>query len=579
MKKLHTTNSNSKEERKMKKALSLILALGMTVSTLVGCGQGAADSSSGDSVAGTESSAPAEGSAESAGTETDSGAKKVVHIAFHDPLSSLDPYQGMGDAVAYLQVYGYEPLFYKTMNNGVVGGDGSQELYNGIGKAWEKIDDYTYEVEIYDYVHDTEGNHITADDVVFSFQTCIDGGKLAVTMGGVESIEKVDDYKVRLVLNNTQAGSFENCITQPGIVSQKAYEEHGGFVNELVSTSAYKLVDFISGASFKFVKNEDYWQKDELRTMFSQTNVDEAVITIVTEDASRAMSIQTGDADIASRVTSAQMYLFEGNSDYTIFSLPNSLTYLTSFNMGGSKSASGKASVVEDNVLLRKAILTGIDQKAFVATVAAGNGDVAYTYGNEFYPDFVQDWKNQEYYDFDLEKAKEMRTEAGYGEGELSLTILTNSSPVFTKNAEVLQSCLIAMGIKAELYSVDPAVFVDVRNSWEGWDMVVDNKGAGDFMSSIYKYSFDQDMYGGATQCGYTDEEMQVLLRAAMDAETHSEETVDAFHQYLKETAISYGIYYDYYNFPATSKIKSCPFSDKNAFLFGAAEYDPSLFN
>lgn len=72
---------------------------------------------------------------------------------------------------------------------------------------------------------------------------------------------------------------------------------------------------------------------------------------------------------------------------------------------------------------------------------------------------------------------------------------------------------------------------------------------------------------------------MQELLRAAMDAKTHSAETLDAFHQYLKETAISYGIYYDYYNFPATSKIKSCPFSDKNAFLFGAAEYDASMFN
>lgn len=555
----------------MKKALSLVLALGMAVSMLAGCGQESTDAPAEDSAAVTESNTPA--------AETDSGAKKVVHIAFHDPLSSLDPYQGMGDGVAYLQVYGYEPLFYKTMNNSVTGGDGSQQLYNGIGKAWEQIDDYTYEVEIYDYVYDTEGNHITADDVVFSFRTCIDGGKLAVSVGSIESIEKIDDYKIRVTLNNTQAGAFENCITQPGIVSQKAYEEHGGFVNELVSTSPYKLVDFISGASFRFVKNEDYWQKDELRTMFSQTNVDEAVITIVTEDASRAMSIQTGDADIASRVTSAQLYLFEGNSDYTIFSLPNSLTYLTSFNMGGSKSASGQASVVEDNKLLRKAILTGIDQQAFVATVAAGNGDVAYTYGNEFYPDFVQDWKTQEYYNFDLAKAKEMLAEAGYGEGELSLKILTNSNAVFTKNAEVLQSCLLAMGIKAELYSVDPAVFNDVRNSWEGWDMVVDNKGAGDFISSIYKFSFDQDMYGGTTQCGYTDEEMQVLLRAAMDAKTHNAETLDAFHQYLKETAISYGIYYDYYNFPATSKIKSCPFSDKNAFLFGAAEYDPSMFN
>ena len=555
----------------MKKLLAILLAAGMVLS-LAACGSTPA---AGTPAASSEA-APAAEAAETAEAPAAAAGERHLNIVFHDPTVSLSPYQGMGDAAAYLQCYGYEELFMKQLANSTVGGDGSQELLPVIAKSYEKVDPKTYEIEIYDYVHDSEGNPITADDVVFSFNKCMELGNLAVAVGGIESVEKIDDYHIRYVLNNTQAGAFENSITQVGIVSQKAYEEHDGFVTECVSTSPYKIQNFISGASMDFVKNEDYWQKDELRTIFSQTNVDSVHITFVTGEDTRALAVQTGDADFATRVPQSQLYLFEGNPDYTVFSVPNSLTYITSFNMG--TSASGFESVFKDNELLRKAILTGIDQQAFVTSVAGGAGDVAHTYGNKFYPDYLDKWETEEYYDYDLDKAKEMLAEAGYGENELEIKILCTSSGIFASNAQVLQACLSKMGVKAELMPVDSSIFNDTRNSYEGWDMVVDNKGAGDFVSTVFKYSFDQDMYGGHTQCGYVDEDMQVLLRAALDAETHNADTVDAFHQYLKNTAISYGIYYDYYNYPATSKIKTCPFSDKSVFLFGAAEYDDSLF-
>ena len=533
----------------MKKAIAVLLALTMIFS-LTACG--------GSSAGG-------------------SGKEKVLNIAYHATLTSLNPFQTMSEGMGPLSLYGYQPLFYKSQyvsGKGEINGSG---LYPGVGKTFTKTDDLTYDVEIFDYVVDSEGNKITADDVVFSVQECMAEGNLVMQIGTIESIEKTGDYSVRFHMVNSQAGAFNNSVTQIGIVSKAAFEKYNGFVDatETVSTSPYLIKNFVSGSTYEFVKNDKYWQKDDLRTMFDETNVDRVVMTGVVDAATRAGLVESGAADWASRVDQSQLYLFENNSKFNLFSIPNSLTYMLSFNMGGSRVDSG-ASIVENNQKLREAIFTAIDCNALVASVALGNGAVTHAYGNESYPDYLKKWDSEPYFDYDKEKAKSLLAESGYN-GE-TITLLTTNNTIWSKIAEVIQGCLLDVGIKCELNTVDDAVFVPTRNSFSGWDVTVDNKGAGDYITSIFKYSFDQDTFGGITQCGYSDEDMQVLLRAALEEKTHNADTADAFHQYLKGKAISRGLYYDYYNYAASKNVKDNPLSDKCFLIFGHAQYDDGLF-
>lgn len=39
-----------------------------------------------------------------------------------------------------------------------------------LAKSITKVDDLTYNVELYDYIHDSKGNLITSEDVVFSYE-------------------------------------------------------------------------------------------------------------------------------------------------------------------------------------------------------------------------------------------------------------------------------------------------------------------------------------------------------------------------------------------------------------------------
>ena len=64
-----------------------------------------------------------------------------------------------------------------------------------LAKNWTQKDDTTYEVELYDYIHDTEGNPITASDIKFCFDSALatkNYSKLEV----IDSVTVLDDYKV-----------------------------------------------------------------------------------------------------------------------------------------------------------------------------------------------------------------------------------------------------------------------------------------------------------------------------------------------------------------------------------------------
>ena len=206
----------------MKKSAKRIFAGAMAAAmmlSLTACGGGSS----------TETTAAATTAA--AGTETAAPAgdqEKVVKIAYTSDPGSLGTFdEGSSSGRWTVLAYTYENLIY-------MGGDG--EYYGILAKNWAKNEaestptNVVWDIELYDYIKDTAGNNITADDVVFSFNECLENGKgnqhTALT-GSLVSIEKTGDYTVKLVCNSEAAGEVENMLTQVMIVSEKAYKDSG----------------------------------------------------------------------------------------------------------------------------------------------------------------------------------------------------------------------------------------------------------------------------------------------------------------------------------------------------------------
>ena len=153
----------------MKKFCSDLLKAGvaafMAVSVMACSGGesgGAATTDPGTSAAETTQPAPAENQ------------EKVVKIATTSDPGSLGAFdEGSSSGRWTVLAYTYENLMYQ-------GSDG--QYHPWLAKSWTKNEEKStpthvvYDVELYDYITDFNGNNITADDVVFSFNECLTNG-------------------------------------------------------------------------------------------------------------------------------------------------------------------------------------------------------------------------------------------------------------------------------------------------------------------------------------------------------------------------------------------------------------------
>ena len=92
----------------------------------------------------------------------DAGGETTLKMGIYGGLDSLNPWASgriTKDMVTY--------VLYETLASCQ---SGSTEIDSIMMESYEQVDDVTYDVTIYDYITDAEGNNITASDVVFSFK-------------------------------------------------------------------------------------------------------------------------------------------------------------------------------------------------------------------------------------------------------------------------------------------------------------------------------------------------------------------------------------------------------------------------
>lgn len=251
-----------------KRIVSLALAVCMTASLVSGCGNTEAGGSSGTQGAngGTADTQSADG-----GTVSSSGeyirageAGEIVVGIIADP-ENMGPWAGMSLGRIEILNTIYEYLI--TRENG--------ETKGVIAKNWTMEDETTYHVEIYDYVHDTAGNQITANDIKFCFDSALatkNYSKLEV----IDTITVLDDYQLEFKFKQPLAvGELENVFLECAIVSQSAYEAtNDQMAADPIGTTAYEVQSYTPGSELVLTDTGNYWQTDEslVYTTYQGTN-------------------------------------------------------------------------------------------------------------------------------------------------------------------------------------------------------------------------------------------------------------------------------------------------------------------
>jgi ABC-type transport system substrate-binding protein len=400
-------------------------------------------------------------------------------------------------------------------------------------------DNLTYHVEIYDYVYDTAGNHLTADDVVFCFERAKQNGFNSTSF--YDSVKREGDYKVAIKLNNSTVGIFDQVAQVQALYTRKAFEDaNGEFGTKPVFTGPYKVTEWITGTSMKLEKNENYWQKPELRNIYAPQNVDIINFVIIKDAAQLAIALETGVVDMVYNLGSLEAGRFNpgGNSaqGFKVWEFENRETQFMYLNQSNN-------SIFSRDPNLRKAVMYGVDMQSLLLGVAGGKGEISKTFGNSMIIDYQKAWDNEDYFDYDLNYAKDCFLKSNYN-GQ-TVRIMVSGNPMHGAMALILQGFLTDVGIKSEILTYDNALFNSYKYDDAQWDIMFDMTSWSGPLPTQWRDKFDRRTFrdGKGGFISTSDPVFQAKMEAADNVATYSPATVNDFHQYMKEQAYARGLF------------------------------------
>ena len=508
-------------KKRMQKILAMLLAAGMTFSL-------AACTSSTDPDDG-NSSAPESSAVDN--SETPGGASsETLTVAINAEPDALYPQYAYSSSVGVVSTLMYDTLVsWDAENNCAV---------PNLATDWEWVDDTHFRLDLRDDVYFSDGDQLTAEDVVFSFQVADYTGSGSSSYSRIFDLDNCvaeGDFTVVLALNSPYPIVADILAADVySIISKDAVEAAGGEdaaarapVN--LGTGKYVFSEWVEGQYIKLVRNEDYWNQDEL------PYYQEVMLTFISDNTSRAMAVQSGDADVALNLGTTQVEGLEADSNVTV-SVENTSTNRTMYMNCSDPALS--------DVNVRTALWYLIDAEAIRAIANSGFGELSETSFSQFcavYAAPPADFTRT----VDVEAAVELLNTAGYNESNpLQLSLLMPSEGNNETMAQLVQAQLEASGcIKVEIELLEIMTFLN--QLWSGdYQLTITSGDQYDYEKLLYMVDGRIDPATASGGAQYDDAEFQVLLDECYTEtdENARRELYAEIQAYLLENHIVIGI-------------------------------------
>lgn len=393
-----------------------------------------------------------------------------------DEFSSLDP-QVVED------VDGSEIV--RDLFEGLYNQDADGNLVPGVALSHEaSADNLTYTFMLRDNARWSDGTPVTAGDFVYAWQRAVDPelaspyawymelmsieNGAAIIAGDMEpsalGVSAPDD--TTLVVNLSQPlPYFTKMVTHATTFPSPKWviEEHGAQwtrPENIVSNGAYILESHVPKERSVRVRNENYWDNEN-------TVLERVTTLVIGDDAQGLTRWRAGEVDMTDIPAGQYPALAEEFPDEA-FALPRLCNYYFNFNLASGPEAF-------QDVRVRQALALAVDREVIVERVLQGGQFPAFTFTPAATADF-------EVPDVDMAAmtqaerdalAKELLTEAGYGEGgePLSFSYLYNTNEAHQQVAIVAsQMWKQKLGVDVTLENQEWKVFLETRGA-QNYDM------------------------------------------------------------------------------------------------------------
>ncbi len=431
--------------------------------------------------------------------------RDTVIVAITDEPATLDPVQGWG--------HGNTPLIQSTLIR--YGSDMHFEEDLAVDYQLD-ASGLVWTFTLRDDAKFTDGEAVTADDVVFTFETA-KAAQASVDLTFVERIEAVNDTTVKFVLSRPTS-VFLNTAASVGIIPEHAYGADYGTAP--VGSGPWKFVQWNPQEQLILEANEDYYGTIPF--------IKKAAIVFMTEDAAFA-AVQAGQVDVALTAATLADARIDGYHVARVRSVDNRGFTLPMLPAEGNVTEGGYpiGNDVTCNLEIRQAVACAIDRE--LVADAALNGFATPCYSeNDNMP-----WNNPEVViETDVERARKLLADAGWadtdGDGVVEKDGIRAAFTVLYPSGDSVRQ-VVAFAAAEQVSDIGIQITVE-GTSWDDLakrmfsDGVMMGWGAANPYESYCLYqsggAFQDDFYNPE---GYQSEETDRYLSAAMEALTTEE--------------------------------------------------------
>ena len=430
----------------MKKVIGIMLCLVMLFSIAACAGKSSSGGEPGEVPLGENQQNSAQPS--QSGSAAEKSNVDTITVAFPVDPGNLSPY-GLFNPFHGFIVFGiYESLFKV---NDVTG-----EIVPNLMERYELSDDgkdYTFYLK--HGIGDTNGNEITASDILFSIKLAADSPRAMDTVDiDIDKCEVIDPYTFKWAMK-TESVIHPTTIAKIFVISEKSYNDSPDkMLSTPVGTGPYKLESWVQGSSIKLVANDKWWGGD-----FDIKHVE---YKIIGEPSQRTTTLQTGETNF--------VYDFPISDSDHINSIEGLRTDERDSNAIVAIGFDCSEGSVANDVNFRKAVSLALNNEALTKIAFRDYNTPATTFQSPSVFDYSPDWEGCEYYKYNVDAAKEHLALTDYDGSPLVL--VTGVTSGFDLLSEAIQSQLKDIGVNIEIRSMDPATLsTTIMRQPEDWDI------------------------------------------------------------------------------------------------------------
>jgi peptide/nickel transport system substrate-binding protein len=403
--------------------------------------------------------------------------------------------------------------------------DPDQNLIPGLAVAWHPVGNDVWELKLRPNVKFHDGSPFTAEDVVFTIDRVAkvpnSPSPFTIVTRQIDKVEVVDPMTVRLktrgpaplLPNDLGSLPIMSRIAAAGDAPEGKTTAQINSGQGLVGTGPFKFVEWQRGSQLVMERNDAYWGE--------KPHWQKVTFKPLSNHAARVAALLSGDVDFIENPPTADIVRLEKDPKLAVVKKQSNRVIYIAFDQfaeptPGVPDAGGRNPFKDRRV--RKALSMALDRPSIVERIMEGQAAPA----GELLPSPMFGTRPDAPVEkYDVEGAKKLLAEAGYGNG-FSVTLGTPNGRYVNdlKLAQIVAAMWSRAGVKTEVDQASPPVFFKNRDEYKysaylaGW-----GAGTGEMSSPLRALVATPDRgkgLGGTNKGRYSNSNMDAKLVEAL---------------------------------------------------------------